>query len=80
MQTLERGEDWAWCFVDRLTLDLDDDGHWRTIDPFFDAGLEFAREAIAGGQAVPFPAAIDRLSLTPDPPPSWASDFCLRAR
>jgi len=56
MQTLERGEDWAWCFVDRLTLDLGDDGDWRTIDPFFDAGLEFAREAIAGGQAVPFPA------------------------
>ena len=49
------GEDWAWCFVDRLTLDLGDDGDWRTIDPFFDAGLEFAREAIAGGQAVPFP-------------------------
>jgi len=43
MQSLEAGEDWAWCFVDRLTLGLDDDGRWRTIDPFFDTGLEFAQ-------------------------------------
>jgi hypothetical protein len=56
MQTLEPGQDWAWCFVDRLTLDQADDGTWRTIDPFFDTGLELAREAIAAGQTVPFAA------------------------
>jgi len=55
MQTLEPGQDWAWCFVERLTLGEGDDGTWRTIDPFFDTGLEFASEAIAAGQTVPFP-------------------------
>ncbi len=55
MRSLEPGEDWAWCFVDRLTLGQDDDGQWRTVDPFFDSGLAFARAAIDAGAALPFP-------------------------
>lgn len=54
MQTLEPGEDWAWCFVEQLTLEPQDGG-WAVVDPFFDAGVWYAREAINGGATVPFP-------------------------
>ncbi len=56
MQTLEAGQDWAWCFVDRQTLAPDGAGGWRMTDAFFDSGLSFAREAIASGVSLPFAA------------------------
>jgi hypothetical protein len=55
MQSLERGEDWVWCFVDRLTLEPED-GQLRVVDAFFDAGVWYARQAIDAGRSVPFPA------------------------
>ena len=56
MWTLEEGQDWSWCFVDRETLEQDDDGRWRAIDAFFDAGVWYAREVLAAGAAsLPFP-------------------------
>jgi hypothetical protein len=55
MQTLEPGEDWAWCFVDRQTLRETRDGGWRVVDPFFDSGLASAQREIAAGRALPFP-------------------------
>lgn len=56
MQTLEEGQDWSWCFVDRETLEQDEDGGWRAVDGFFDAGMWFAREALGAGVAtLPFP-------------------------
>ena len=56
MRTLEEGETWAWCFVERLTMEPDETGAYHVVDPFFDAGLWFAREAIDGGATLPFPA------------------------
>jgi ubiquitin-hydrolase Zn-finger-containing protein len=56
MQTLEPGEEWAWCFVDRLTLRAAPGGSWRVVDPFFDAGLVSARREIAAGRGLPFPS------------------------
>ena len=53
MKTLEDGEDWAWCFVERLTLEPDGD-RLVVADPFFDTGLWFAREALGGGARLPF--------------------------
>jgi hypothetical protein len=56
MQTLEEDEDWAWCFVDQLTLEPAEDGGWEVVDAFFEAGLWWARDAIASGDPFPFPA------------------------
>jgi hypothetical protein len=58
MQTIEPGQDWGWCFVDRLTLAPSGDGSWRIVDPFFDSGLAFARRAIESGASTPFPPGI----------------------
>jgi hypothetical protein len=56
MRTLEEGQSWSWCFVDRETLEQDVAGRWRAVDAFFDAGLWYAREILADGQAeLPFP-------------------------
>ena len=55
MRSLEEGEDWAWCFVDSLTLEEDEARAWQVVDPFFDAGLWYARETIEAGGALPFP-------------------------
>jgi Zn-finger in ubiquitin-hydrolases and other protein len=54
MRSLEQGEDWSWCFIDQETLRLDGSTGWVAIDPFFDAGLWFASEALDGGAALPF--------------------------
>jgi len=54
MQTLEDGEDWAWCFVDQLTMEPEDGGSWAVVDPFFEAGLWYAREAIDSGRTGSF--------------------------
>jgi hypothetical protein len=55
MQSLEADQTWAWCFVDNLTLEPTDDGGWVVVDPFFDAGVWYARQAIESGAALPFP-------------------------
>jgi hypothetical protein len=56
MRTLEEGQDWSWCFVDKETLTQDERGEWRAVDGFFDAGIWFAREVLADGVAtLPFP-------------------------
>jgi CPA2 family monovalent cation:H+ antiporter-2 len=54
MRSLEGDETWAWCFVEGLTLEPDDDGTLVVVDPFFDAGVWYAREAIKGGTTLPF--------------------------
>lgn len=54
MRTLEAGEDWAWCFPEKLTLEPEE-GDWIVVDPFFDAGVWYARAAIDAGAALPFP-------------------------
>jgi hypothetical protein len=57
MQSLEPDQDWAWCFVDKLTMEPED-GSWVVVDPFFDAGVWYAREAIRAGATLPFPAGM----------------------
>ena len=54
MQSLEADETWAWCFADNFTLEPTDDGGWEVVDPFFDAGLWYAHEAIGNGASIPF--------------------------
>lgn len=53
MRTLEAGQDWSWCFVDKETLNQID-GRWQATDGFFDAGLWFARQQLDAGAALPF--------------------------
>ena len=56
MRTLEDGQDWSWCFVDEQTLGQDAHGGWHALDPFFDAGIWYARELLGSGEAsLPFP-------------------------
>jgi hypothetical protein len=56
MRTLEDDQTWSWCFVDEETLEQDEDGSWRAVDGFFEAGMWFAREALTSGVAqLPFP-------------------------
>ncbi len=78
MQTLEDGEDWAWCFVDRLTMEPTEDGGLEVVDPFFDAGLWYARRAIEAGRALPFPGG----AMTDDgfPLGVWESTYRGRHR
>jgi hypothetical protein len=57
MQSLEPDQDWAWCFVDKLTMEPED-GSWVVVDPFFDAGVWYAREAIRAGATLPFPVGM----------------------
>ncbi len=56
MRSLEAGEDWSWCFVDQATMEPTEDGGLEIVDPFFDAGLWYARQAIERGDALPFRA------------------------
>jgi hypothetical protein len=78
MKTLEEGEDWAWCFVDRLTMEPDGAGSWTVVDPFFDTGLWYARTALDDGQALPFRPGL----TTPDgfPLGVWESTYRSRHR
>ena len=78
MKTLEAGEDWAWCFVDRVTMEPDDAGSLVVVDPFFDTGLWYARKAIDDGQAIPFRPDL----TTPDgfPLGVWESTYRGRHR
>lgn len=55
MQTLEADEDWAWCFVDELTLRPGPGDTWRVVDPFFEAGVWYAQQALENGATFPFP-------------------------
>jgi hypothetical protein len=56
MRSLEDGESWAWCFVDRVTMEPTDDGSFEVVDPFFDTGLWYARRAVDSGEMLPFRA------------------------
>jgi hypothetical protein len=57
MQSLEPDQDWAWCFVDMVTMEPEV-GSWVVVDPFFDAGVWYAREAIRAGATLPFPVGM----------------------
>jgi hypothetical protein len=48
-------QDWAWCYVDELTLRREDGG-WVEIDLFYEAGLAFMRDHLAAGGNPSVPA------------------------
>ena len=78
MRSLEPGEDWSWCFVDRETIRSDGQGGWSLVDGFFDAGLWYAQEAIDAGVPLPFEPRL----TTPDgfPLGVWATTYGGRHR
>jgi hypothetical protein len=51
VQTLTPGQDWAWCYVDEVTM-RPIDGRWVDVDLFFEAGIAYMRDHLqAGGDA-----------------------------
>ena len=59
VQTLQPGQDWAWCYVDELSL-RPVDGGWVEVDLFFEAGLGYMRDHLqAGGD----PAIDERFTM-----------------
>jgi Zn-finger in ubiquitin-hydrolases and other protein len=48
VQTLQPGQDWAWCYVDELSF-RPADGGWVEVDLFFEAGLAYMREHVDAG-------------------------------
>jgi hypothetical protein len=50
VQTLQPGQDWAWCYVDEVTM-RPVDGRWVEVDLFFEAGIAYMRDHLrAGGE------------------------------
>jgi hypothetical protein len=54
MRSLEQGQDWAWCYLCKEAMRQDDEGGWRAVDQFFEAGMWFARGALENGATLPF--------------------------
>jgi hypothetical protein len=50
VQTVQPGQDWAWCYVDELTV-RPIDGRWVEVDLFYEAGIAYMREHIDEGGA-----------------------------
>ena len=48
IQTLQPGQDWAWCYVDEITV-RPIDGAWVQVDLFFEAGVAYMRDHVTGG-------------------------------
>ncbi len=46
--TLQPGQDWAWCYVDEISV-RPIDGRWVEVDLFFEAGIAYMRDHIAAG-------------------------------
>jgi hypothetical protein len=50
VQSLQPGQDWAWCYVDETSM-RPADGGWVDVDLFFEAGLGYMRDHLeAGGE------------------------------
>jgi NADPH-dependent 2,4-dienoyl-CoA reductase/sulfur reductase-like enzyme len=48
VQTLQPGQDWAWCYVDEISMRRDDGG-WVVVDLFYEAGLGYMRDHLRAG-------------------------------
>jgi hypothetical protein len=48
VQTLQPGQDWAWCYVDEMTM-REIDGRWVAVDLFFEAGIAYMRDHLKAG-------------------------------
>lgn len=79
LRTLEEGEDWTWCALDDVLMRRLADGAWQAIDPFFDAGLWYARRALEE-DGVPLPFAPDLTTPEGFPLGTWATTYASRRR
>ena len=48
VQTVQPGQDWAWCYVDEVTV-RPIDGRWVEVDLFYEAGVAYMREHVEEG-------------------------------
>jgi hypothetical protein len=48
VQTLQPGQDWAWCYVDEVTM-RPVDGRWIEVDLFYEAGVAYMRDHLRDG-------------------------------
>ena len=48
VETLQPGQDWAWCYVDERTF-RPVDGGWVEVDLFFEAGVAYMRDHVNAG-------------------------------
>jgi hypothetical protein len=48
VETLQPGQDWAWCYVDELSVRRVD-GSWVEVDLFFEAGVAYMRDHVNAG-------------------------------
>jgi CPA1 family monovalent cation:H+ antiporter len=48
VETLQRGQDWTWCYVDQTSLRRTAGG-WVEVDLFFEAGLGYMRDHLRAG-------------------------------
>jgi Zn-finger in ubiquitin-hydrolases and other protein len=50
VETLQPGQDWAWCYVDEVSMRRVG-GDWVQVDLFFEAGVAYMRDHVnAGGE------------------------------
>ncbi len=50
VETLQPGQDWAWCYVDEVSL-RHAEGGWTEVDLFYEAGIAYMRDHLAAGGA-----------------------------
>jgi hypothetical protein len=48
VQTLQPGQDWAWCYIDQISMRRVD-GRWVVVDLFFEAGIGYMRDHLQAG-------------------------------
>jgi Zn-finger in ubiquitin-hydrolases and other protein/Helicase associated domain len=48
VETLQPGQDWAWCYVDEVSM-RQLDGGWVQVDLFFEAGVAYMRDHVNAG-------------------------------
>jgi Zn-finger in ubiquitin-hydrolases and other protein/Helicase associated domain len=48
VETLQPGQDWAWCYVDEVSM-RQVGGGWVQVDLFFEAGVAYMRDHVNAG-------------------------------
>jgi helicase associated protein len=48
VETLQPGQDWAWCYVDEMSVRRENGG-WVEVDLFFEAGVAYMRDHVNAG-------------------------------
>jgi hypothetical protein len=53
MRSAEPEEDWAWCYIDEISLRPAEDGGYVSFDPFLETGTWVAGDWLADGDPLP---------------------------